>query len=388
MKIIEFESNESNELLIDSPIANSSSFSNIPNIYNLQNFKEMIEDINLRIIIHGRNIYKMYLDDIELFYIKDDIENYIEDDTFYKVDNTYDKNIADNEGNEYINFNTYIDLEYILSSNNIFDKKKYIFLKYCYIDTYFTTDIELSSPIILSSKDIFCQKIRNKSIFNKIMIREIELYIDLNDINESATREKFININLKQHIIGINNPSSNAFIYKLHDYSSKDKKIIFLDRYFIPIFLKINISLKENKNNKNIEDNLLNSTTECNKIKNIILPLHFKNAIGEVYCELYLENTTNKLSMYRLYFTKIILPNNEIISYRNKCQKCIKSKLNINIFNEYDNLCNHKLNNIGFYLKKYIEQKIIINISDLVEEFDKLKNNSFFIMLCGREIFF
>jgi hypothetical protein len=369
--------------------SNPSSFSDIPDIYNLHNFKELIENINFRIIIHGKKIHKMFLDDIELNYSSNDVYNTFnkdKDDTDEYNKDKYDRNEninIDNKDmydNTYIDYGIYIDLDDIMYTNNIINKKKYLFLEYYkFIDAYFTTDIDSSSSIVISSRDIFCQKIRNKSSFHKITLNEIILYIDL---NESTTYETYININLKQHITGISNSISNASIYKINEYSFKDKQIIFFDTYYIPIFLRININT--NQNNKN-EDNLLNNLIECNKIKNIILPLHLKNGIGEIYCELYPENKTNKLLSYRLYFTKIILPNNEIIKYRDTCHKCIKSKLKINIFNEYDSICTHRLYNIKFNIKKYLGQEIIIKISDLVEEFDKLKQNLFLIMLYGVE---
>lgn len=339
-----------------------SSFNGIPDIYDLCDFKETNETINLKFIMYSNKIHKIYLDDIELVYLVEEKSK-----------------------------QEYIELYSILSANGIYDIKKYMFLENKYTNAYFTTDIISSSSIKIESTDIFCQKIRNKSMFHQILVDEIILYFDL---NESNTAETYLNINFKEYIESKSNYDSNLCVYQTYEYNPiKDKEIIFFDKYNLPIFFKINIILKKNdghfslKHNKICDNFLDTSFTECMKIKNIILPLQFKNELGEVYCELYLENKTHKNTSYRLYFTKIILPNYKIINYRDKCQKCIKSKLMVNIFNEYDSLCMHRIEKINYSLRGY-NKKIKIQISDLLEQFDKFPLNLFLIMSYCKDTIF
>lgn len=194
-------------LLTSSLTSHSSSFVGIPNIYDLRNFKETSETINLKIIIYGNKIHKMYLDDIELVY-------------------TVDKNKYYISGS--------LDIYDILFDNGIYDIKKYMFLENEYVNAYFTTDIDSSSSIEIESRDIYCQKIRNKSVFNQIMMEEIILYFN---INQSNTTETYLNINLKEYIEAKSNDDSNASVFQIGDYNPfRDKEIMFFDKYYVPIF--------------------------------------------------------------------------------------------------------------------------------------------------------
>ena len=338
----------SDDLLVTSFTSHDTVYDKIPDIYELTNFKESNEIFDLRFLIVGKKVQNIFFDGIEMDFYEDE-ENYY---SFFSIDE-------------------------IFTMNNIYNNKKYMYLQDDYLDIYCTTDINSSSSITLDSRDIVSQRIKNKTLLKQIMAQEIDLQFNLQ--SELDTDEKYLNINIRKWN---REKNSNLGLYVCSCcHSNTDNFITFTSMYNLPVYIKLRMG--DNKREFNTQDNLLNVVSECKKIKNIILPLQFSGGggLGEVICEVF----TEKKNTFRVYISKIIFPNNEIVNYREKCQLCKKSKLSINIFNEYDSLCSHMSDKITFILKRY-RNFILIKMSDLIEHFDY--DSKYYVEVIGKDMSF
>jgi hypothetical protein len=302
---------------------------NIPDIYNLNKFDDFQNQIEIKIIISHKIVQNIYINDIKLNY----------SDTYYD--------------SEYILIETLI-------KHLIYNKtKKYLYLFHP-VSVYFCTN----SPhaILIDIPDVSLKTISNNSVIDDIFIDELNIYLNLP--NFKTDEEYYVNIYIKA-FDSLNKKiiyGGEINIKKFYLYQKNDKYIEFFNnrtREFPVYYL---ITTIKNKINNNFDE----SNNIISKISTLTIPLYFENEQGEIIFNLYKNN--NK---FRLYLSKINMPDFEQIHYLKKCKKCCKKKTNINIFSELNSICDHLIDDISTTIyhkyKKNKKIKIYIKTKDLID---------------------
>ena len=341
----------------------------IPDIYNLKNLETTYDDILIQIKIVNNKVFSVKIDNINLTINEDE---------------------------------RYIDLSDLLSKNGIFDIQKYT--KYVSRELkvkFFTakTQSEVVKYFIINEDTRMRTYIINNTVLDNIYLDELTIYLATNDFSKFGEEYLNIKLNIKANF-SIN---GNMCIECGQEYSLRNNKIIFykdkdkdnskkLDYVlqFIPMFFRC-FTIGPDDPNKNISsflgDNIEMQDSEI-LLKKIILPLHFynKNMIdkGELICELY-----NFNNMLYVYFSKLILPNNEQFNFHKECIKC-KQYLNKNTtkFNIYNSTCLHVLKSLISILRKNLGNNISIEIiiSDLINEMPEYYKNNYYIKTYGKSV--
>ena len=217
----------------------------------------------------------------------------------------------------------------------------------------------------------------------------------MNDFNE-----EYLNIKLSVKSDFISH--GNMYIKCGEYYGVKDSKITFYkvskDKAFGPSFIHLFLTIDKVKkvrdvmtetNKKEFSEIIDNTSSDSEQfLKKIMLPLYINNNKsnrgdrGDILCELFKFN-----DILYLYFTKIILPNNEIFNIHKECKVCkeYKNKNNkINKFNVYNSTCEHVLIDlINFFennLKNNTDISIQIIISNLIDEIKEYDNYKEYII--------
>ena len=93
--------------------------------------------------------------------------------------------------------------------------------------------------------------------------------------------------------------------------------------------------------------------------------------------------------MLYVYFSKLILPNNEQFNFHKECIKCKQySNKNTTKFNIYNSTCLHVLKSLISILRKNLGNNISIEIiiSDLINEMPEYYKNNYYIKTYGKSV--
>jgi hypothetical protein len=354
---------------------------NIPNIYNLKNLETAYEEMLICIKIINKKVISIKFNDINLKF--DEIET---------------------------NYNGYVDIPSILYENGIYDIQKYNVLDYSELKAqFFTNENKQITYYIQDEETRRHSYINNNTILDEMYINELLIYTrynlksykQFNDFNE-----EYLNIKLSVKSDFISH--GNMYIKCGEYYGVKDSKFTFYkvskDKEFGPSFIHLFLTITKVKkvcevmtelNKREFSEMIDNTYSDSEQfLKKIMLPLYINNNKsnrGDIVCELFKFN-----DILYLYFTKIILPNNEIFNIHKECKICNQYKNNSNKknkFNVYNSTCEHVLIDlINFFetnFKNNTDIPIQIIISDLIDEIKEYDNyKEYIIRTYGKSVFF
>ncbi len=340
---------------------------NIPNIYNLNNFDTIDDQIFVKIVVSNRKVISVLFDDIKL-----------------KFDDDYD---------DYQYQNIEIDMTHFLDYNNIFDMEKYKELYDVPLTVHFTLDPELYVYLDLREQRSRVE-INNKTILNTIFLEELNIVILNKDYQENFN-EYTLCMKISQCKNNIENGNMHISASNKIYFSSCDKYIDIFEinndnkycivNYFIPLHYKISKTINIKKTNKiDIKRNKFHTNTETLLKKfNLNIYSEKNREIGELICELY----TCEKSLY-LYIIKCISNNNEIFNFHKECKICkIKQTLkNSNVFSLYDSVCRHTLEEYILFLENNfnIDKPIKIKTSDILDNIVEDTDVNYMFKLYGK----